>query len=75
MTIEKAILQVAKAQGALLALTKDLLKEDKHDGLRASDWTKKHDLIFQHILEEAHDYLGLDDETEKAVRKAAGDRE
>lgn len=73
MTYGDAMLALAKGQGALLRLTKELLKEDKFDGLEAARWTEKHEKIYREIYEMAEDKL--DPEEVEKCRKAAGDPE
>jgi hypothetical protein len=71
----KALIAVAKAQGALLKATKALLKEDKHDGLRAAKWTARHEELFRELLDETESYGCADDSEIEAAKRAAGEPE
>lgn len=71
----KALIAVGKAQGALLKATKTLLKEDKHDGLRAAKWTSEHDEFYRKFLDEVELYGCADDDEIEAAKRAAGDPE
>lgn len=73
MTEGQALLAVGKAQGALLKLTKQLLREDKHDGLRAAGWTSKHEDFFRELGDEMHSYGLVDDDQLEAAKRAAGE--
>jgi hypothetical protein len=73
MSVEgKALLAVGKAQGALLKATKDLLKEDPSDGLRAAKWTDKHKTFFHEFADEIDNQL--DDGELEAAMRAAGEK-
>lgn len=71
----RALIAVAKAQGALLRATKALLKEDKHDGLRAARWTSKHELFFRELLDEVESYGCADEGEIELANRAAGEPE
>jgi hypothetical protein len=75
MTEGDALLAVGKAQGALLELTKELLEEDKHDGLRAATWTSKHEDIFRELADEMRSYGLIDEDELTAAKRAAGEKE
>jgi hypothetical protein len=75
MTLDAALMKVAKAQGALYALTKTLLKEDKHDGLAAARRCAAHQKVFDEILEWMRMEQGVDDDVIQAAQKAAGEPE
>lgn len=70
-----ALLAVAKAQGVLLKATRDLLKADKHDGLRMARWTSKHETFYSELRDEMHSYGLVDDDQVKAADRAAGEPE
>lgn len=68
----KALMAVGKAQGILLKATRDLLKEDKSDGLKMARWLQKHADLFTAMRS---DYEGgaLAEEELIAASKAAGE--
>jgi hypothetical protein len=72
ITEAKALIAVAKAQGTLYRLTRELLKEDKLDGMRASEFMKKHDEVYCHIRDEMQSYGLVEDADVAAADKAAG---
>jgi|GEM_PF-6644656 len=71
----KALIAVAKAQGVLLRATKALLKDDKHDGLRAAKWTLRHEEFFRELLDEVETYGCADDDEIESAKRAAGEPE
>lgn len=74
MSVEgRALLAVAKGQGALLRATKELLKEDKHDGLMMAKVTSTHEKAYREIYDRVSDRLSPDEK--RMVMEAAGEPE
>lgn len=67
------VLAAAKAQGVIRKAAIQILRRDKHDGIRATKWLALHEEVYSHILEEAHDML--DDEQRTRAAKLSGDPE
>lgn len=67
------VLAVAKAQGVLQKATIQLMKRDKHDGMRAARWLAEHEAVYSKILDEANDML--DDDARKKAAQLSGDPE
>lgn len=68
----KALIAVGKAQGVLLKSTRDLLKEDKTDGLKMAGWLKKHSELFT-AMRSDYEGCAIDDEDLIAASKGAGE--
>lgn len=72
MNEAKALMALAKAQKAMLTLTKQNLRHDQYDGLRAAAETKEHSVLYNKLREEWLS-LGLIDKSDAdAADKIAG---
>lgn len=71
LTEDDMVLAVATAQGVLFEAAKQILARDKTDGIRAVNWMRQHNELFDKICDDYGDLV--DDDVIERANKIAGE--
>jgi len=73
VTVAYVLFKIAKVQKDLHRLALQMLKEDKGDGVRGTNWMDKHGDLLREMVDDARMHSDIEIQDEDAIRKTAGD--